>query len=531
MKDFKPNSEIVINELIKVATLSWPKDYYREISDLEVIKDFYNKSYNNFKAEIENLLNRFHPASWVRIAYSQLELWTESLFAANHEKRDLTKAPDLFIPIGRYGWRYILEISMEKLADYDFEQYDDSRPTDDDISKIFTYLTGLTYCTEISNYIHYFKSHFKDAQITFSTTLYAKFPFKNYDEKNFFNKLMTYLNDTTDFSFVPEFDYRNNEEILSQIDLLLIKHFGFKIGDVEIISDILRIQILPEIGATILIIPTHELVGSLMSKSKLKGETILNLLNFIFFDIRNFNYEKRNFLQRSQSVRMLNFAGCKFELKNNLKTIYDDVAAEWDHIKNSSDHCIISFLLIEEWKINFISRLIFGQRSDLKSLSNKLNNDIAKIEHYFHRNVFEQAVKNLVIKYGFICISIDKINKTKIPCGEIDAVAVDPEKKIIYIIEAKNTAPAKDSRAFGRLISDHYDQKKYHQKFISKILWVKENVEVLSQLFKIDITTDYTIEQYFVTGSPSPIKFLVDEYQVFTYFEFYKFLSERYGKD
>lgn len=528
MGQFKPNLDIQINEFIKVAQKSWPTGHYREIHNIEVIKEFYDTSYKNFHTEIEVTLDSYHPATWVRIAYLQLELWTTELFEANHEKRDLTKAPDLFIPIGRYGWRYILEISLEKLIAYDKQKINASRPSDKEVGHIITLLIGLTYSNEISNYIHYFKRHFKNAKIVFSNTLYAKFPFPN-NEENFFKTLIDYLNDGTDFDLVPEFDYRSNPELVTRINSFLQYHFKFTIKDVDSIADILRTEVAPKIGATNLIMPTLEFIEMLTEKSDLEAEIVSNIVNFIFFDAQNFNYEKRNFLQRSQNIRMLNFAGSKFELDNNLRTIYDDIASEWEYVKSSNHHCIISFILMEEWKLNFISRLIYGQRSDLKNISKELNNEISKIEHYFHRNVFENAIKNLFGKFGKQCFSLDKKDKTRIPCGEIDALSLDVENKIIYVIEAKNTSPAKDARAFGRVISDHFEQKKYHKKFLLKIQWVENNFELLSNIFNNQITEDFTVEKYFITGSPNPVKFLVNDYDIMTYFEFFKLLNKRYG--
>lgn len=531
MESFEPISKIRINDFIKIAAKSWPKEHYREITELETIKNFYNTSYQNFHSEIETILNRYHPAAWVRIAYVQLELWTIGLFKAHHENKDFAKAPYLFIPIARYGWRYILEISLERLESYDYKSYNDIRPNNEDISEIFTLLIGLSYCNELSNYIHYFKNHFKNGRIVFSNTLYARFPDSDSKEESFFKELMNYLHDESGLDQLPQFDYRNNPEILKRIDSLLLTHFNFTIKDIDIISETLREKIMPKIGASNLIMPTTELVAMLHEESKLEVTKVISIVTFIFFDTQNFNYEKRNFLQKSQNIRMLNFGACKFKLDNNLKTIYDDKASEWDYIKSSEHHSIVSFILLEEWKLNFISRLIYGQRTDLKNLNKELKDDISKIEHFFHKNVFENALKNLLQEKGLPCISLDKINKVKISCGEIDALAIDQTNKIIYLIEAKNLSPSKDARSFGKVISDHYEQKKYHEKFLRKIKWTEDNISELFQIFKLPVGENFKIEKYFITGSPSPLKFIVTDYIVLTYFEFYKVLNQRYEKN
>lgn len=530
MNDFKPNSNVITNELILIASKSWPKDYFREISEMDVIKEFYNVSYKNFHEEIELVLNLYHPASWVRIAYIQLELWT-LVFLRGENQEELDEVIRVFPPIARYGWRYILEISLEKVNDNNIESYDEKRPSDNDVSKIFTLLLGLTFCSEISNYIHYFKDRFVGVKIIFSAQLYTKYPVVEGSTTLFANELLEYLGEDVDYSLVPELNYLNNKELLSQIDLLLNDHFGFSLNDVEIVIETLKGRVAHEIGATILIMPTDGLVFMLAEYTSMPIERIVNLMNFIFLDILNFDYEKRNYLKKSQNVRMLNFAGCKFNLNKNYRLIYEDQALIDSDIDLCNNHSIISFILLAEWKINFVERLIFGKRIDLKEINVDLKADISKIEHFFHRNIFENNVKNILQVKGLPCISLEEIHKEKLSCGEIDALSIDVINNIIYVIEAKNLSPVKDARASGQTISDHYKQKKYHSKFIRKIKWVEENLDNLSIIFDAKISKEFKIENYFVTGAPSPMKFLVDEYKVLTYYEFYNLINEKYGSN
>jgi hypothetical protein len=528
MKDFKPVYNVQINELIKIASKSWPKGYFREILDIDVIKEFYNVSYQNFHNEIEMLLSQYHPASWIRIAYIQLELWTFELFEAHSKKQDLTTTPNLFIPIGRYGWRYILEISLERLENYSITQKDENRPDEEKMAKVFTLLVGLNYCNELSNYLHFFRDHFKTVKLVFSHSLYSKLPELDENGSSFLNNLITYMHSSVDYNLVPEFNYANNVELLRRIDKLLLKHYGFSLKNIEDVLESLREKIMPKIGAAILIIPMGELIDMLVKMIGLEVSKVAGVMKFIFFDVTNYKYEKRDFLKKSQNIRMLNYAGCKLKLTSNFKTIYDDKASEFNFVKASSQHCIISPLLLVEWRHNFITRLIFGQRVDLKEFNKDLKNDISSIELFFHRNIFENALKKILLVKGLPCISIEEVEKKKIVCGEIDAISVDVENKIIYIVEAKNLSPAKDARAFGKIISDHYKQKKYHKKFQNKILWVENNLDAISKIFNLQISEDFKIEKYFVTGSPGPLKFLIDEYNVLTYFEFFNLINKRY---
>jgi len=528
MKFIDPREQIRINDYIIIAEKSWPKNYFREISDFDVIKKFYNDSYQNFENEIEVLLEKFHPASWVRAAYIQLELYTLELHTAHIEKKDLTSVPYLFIPVARYGWRYIIEKSLEKLESYDSEIENEKRPDDESISKVFTLLIGLNYTNEISNYLHFFKDKFKDIKIVFSSSIYSTFPTIKKSDRLFFDNVIKYIGQKVDYAKVPDFNFRKNEKLLEKINTFLISNFNFVLKDIETILFFLRDKVSVEINATNLIIATDELALLISERNSLKIEQVQNIINFIFLDTSIFHYQKRDFLKRSQNIRMLNYSGCKFKLTNNLKTIYDNESSNWEHIKSAESHSIISFVVLAEWSDNFISRLAFGQRTDLKSLSTTLNKEITNIEDYFHRNIFENAIRNILINKNIPSLSINKVNKKNIPCGEIDAVAVDKENKILYIIEAKNTAPTKDARAFAKNIKDHFKQKKYDLKFSNKINWVEKNLSSVSEIFGVEITNDYLIEKYYITGNPSPIKFLVTDYSVMTFYEFYQIINERY---
>ena len=113
MEYINPIDSIKINEHILIAKECWPEHFGREIEDINIIKQFYNDSYNLFHEKILTTLNKYHPATWIRIAYIQLEIWTLNFYKARHEDKNFQEVPFLFIPIARYGWRYIIENSLE----------------------------------------------------------------------------------------------------------------------------------------------------------------------------------------------------------------------------------------------------------------------------------------------------------------------------------------------------------------------------------------------------------------------------------
>jgi hypothetical protein len=525
----QPEHEIDFPLFSKIIYHCWPRNKFNKLDNLLDCKHFYNQAYNRLIEELGDSLNKFHPAAWVREGYLQLELWSLMLYKKeyNNEIANLS-GPSVFVAVGRYGWRYVIEISLERINETEADNV--LRPQKNDISKIFTILVGLNYCSEYSNYLHYFKDYLSSVTIIFSPFIFTVGPLFNESEFAFNQQLREYVGQKTDFKTYKSFAVDNSDRIMQMIDEMLLSYFGFVIKEIENLAEVFINEISPEIGASVLVTTYNEGVLLLSSYSSLPASKVASILNFVLLDTKSSKYANRDFLSRSQTKRMLNYAGVVIYLNSHLETIYSKKASKFDFVIESNRHIILSGSLLAEWLQTFISRLVYGQRQDLKDINGELNKTVSAIEHYFHRNIFETKLKNMIAAYGFLCTSIEKINGIVIPCGEIDIIAYNPEKNILLIIEAKSQAPAKDARSMGKNISDHFKQKKYHQKFISKISWVKNNIDsinvILAEMFKFRISAGYILKKYFVTGSPNAIKFLIEEYSVVTFYELDKLLKD-----
>ena len=181
----------------------------------------------------------------------------------------------------------------------------------------------------------------------------------------------------------------------------------------------------------------------------------------------------------------------------------------------------------DEWLKVFQTSLVLGQREDLKQ-SSEMKNEIASIESYYRIKVFEVEVLKLLEDKKFVGLNLDKLNGKKIECGEIDILAYSEERKELFVIECKALTNVVDYRGLGQLINDHYEQKKYHKKFLRKIEWVNEEIESIKLLFKsrfnVDIPCSIRIVPYFVTSFNSTIGLIEDKYQILTFEEFDKLL-------
>lgn len=529
-KFLSPEYEVDFPLLSKIAFDVWPKDKFNTIETTAECKHFYNRSYNKLHEELIKILDRYHPAAWIREAYIQLEIWSLVLF--NHENKTNignVKGPEMFAPIGRYGWRYIIEISLEK-ANKTLINHS-SRPNRPEVAKVFTLLLALGHCSEYSNYLHYFKSNLLSASINLNPYVFTKGLKFNERETVFYQGIINYMKEKPNWEKYKDFAVDNDARLMGMINSMLEIHFGFNLKQVRNLTEVFLNKISPKIGASILITTYDEAITIFLEFSELPQHISKSILDFILLDIQSPTYNDRDFLSRSQQERMLNFSGAIIYLKEYLETIYDAKAAQFDFVKDANKHIILTGTLIAEWLDIFVSRLVYGQRQDLKNLSADLNQAISSIEEYFHKNFFETKLKQLISEKGYYCISIDKINGATIPCGEIDIISYNPGTNILLIIEAKYHAPAKDARSMGKVISDHFKQKKYHQKFLAKISWVNENLEIIKDIYKkqfnIHMDSSPLIETYFITGSSNAVKFLVDDYQVYTFYEFDKVLNEK----
>lgn len=529
-KYLTPEYEVDFPLLSKIAYEIWPKDKFNTLDTVADCKQFYNLSYNRLHEELNKIFDRYHPAAWVREAYIQLEIW--SLVLYNHENKSNignVKGPELFAPIGRYGWRYIIEISLEKINKSTVNH--SSRPDRQDVAKVFTLLLALSHCSEYSNYLHYFKANLSSAKVKLNPYIFTKGLHFDSKETLFYKGIINYMKDKPDWQKYKDFAVDNDAKLMGMIDNMLEKYFGFTLKHVRILAEAFLNKISPKIGASILVTTYDEAIDIFSEYSKLAPMLSKSIIDFILLDIQSPTYNSRDFLSRSQQERMLNFSGAVIYLEKYLETIYDPKAAKFDFVITSSKHIILTGTLIAEWLDIFISRLVYGQRQDLKNLNADINQTISTIEEYFHKNLFESKLKQLITEKGYHCISIDKIDGTTIPCGEIDVIAYNPTSNILLVIEAKYHAPAKDARSMGKVISDHFKQKKYHQKFLSKINWVSTNLEIVKDIFNkqlnVQMDTSCKIEHYFITGSSNAVKFLVEDYKVFTFYEFDKVLNEK----
>lgn len=517
-----PYQKINFSIFSKVIYNAWPEKVFNRLLNIENVKSFYNASYKDFEKQLHSELNKYHPASWILEAYKQIELWTVIYYEI---KTDQISGSIQLAPIGRYGWRYVIEVSIERLnTNFSFSSL---KPTEESMNNVLTILAGMYISSEYSNYLHFLDKRLQSAQLVFSPRLFMGDPLLSESEKLFFNRIKDSISSETDWTGVEHVS-PNNDLTKNKVNELLINNFSISIDEIHLIITSIINGISSITNASITVQPLDDFVDLINIISRLSKEKIISFINLAFLNYKNPQYQSRDFLRKSQQIRMLHFAGVLLTLENNYNSIYDDYSAKRPDVLSAQHHIIISPTLLAEWLDMFIIKLVLGQRTDLKQIES-LKKPIADIESFYRINIFESEVKKIMEGFNFKCFNLKKVNGKDIDCGEIDIIGFSTKLNAIYIVECKALSPIIDARSLGQVVNDHYIQKKYHAKFLKKIKWIKDNLDVVKLLFQerfnIAIPSDVLINPFFVTVTDSTLDIIEDSYNIFTFYGFKNYIS------
>lgn len=519
-----PSQNIIEGIFNRIIYESWDPEYFNYIDNLDDVKCFYNNSYKNFEEKLNIELNKYHPASLILEAYKQLQLWSVLFFAG--KDNGFVTGDESLAPIGRYGWRYIIDISIEKLNQS--SQKNQNKPNSKDLDVIFTMLAGMGNASEFSNYIHFIGKHLSSVSLTFSPNLIRTPPFLSNKDEYFFNEIRKTLGGAPNWDQYNQFSPLS-ETLTQMVDKFLEHQFSISYKEINIIVDWLE-KISTTTGIFILVQPYEVFIWQLELFSGLSRKKIESFINLTCFISDNFTKDnQRDFLRKNQRNRMYYYAGIVINLTCNREAIYDNDSIKIPEVASANRHVIISAAAFDEWFKIFQTSLVLGQRDDLKQ-NLKMKNEIANIESYYRKKIFEKEVLNLLEANEFVGLNLDKLQGKKIQCGEIDILAYSNTRQEFFIIECKALGSIIDARGLGQLIKDHYEQKKYHNKFIKKIEWVKDEFGAIKSLFKqrfnVDIEENIKFVPYFITSFNSTIGLIEDKYKVLTFDEFDKVLRE-----
>ncbi|HMV08170.1 MAG TPA: hypothetical protein PK325_00915 [Cyclobacteriaceae bacterium] len=507
----------LITEIINEC---WPEDGKDTLAGVEDVKLFYNRCYDSSFQRLHNLVDSFHPGSCIVVAYAQLEYWTAIFY-------EITPGPTSIAGQCRYGWRYVVERSLDNLKNGTVS--DTTEINQQKIEEIFTLIVIGLQCAELSNYLHYLPLTFQSVSIDKMPTALSGFPRLNDKESRTWSVQREYIGKRRDLAqFEGRFSPSVNPDFQKDLNTFLSDFCNFNL---EVVGSVIQHigAISSFYNASIIVQPFEQFVDLLLKMTKLPRQVVESIIMFSFISTRNPFHQSREVLKRSQSIRLLNFPGIIVELDKNLHSIYGS-DADKPYITGTKVHVIVSPLLLSDWLNLFPYRMAFGQRSDLKGINDNFKKALSVLENRFKQDIFEFQVAEIYRQHGYVCIKLKKVNGKEIPCGEIDIIAFNPSTSSLVVTECKIHAPILDAKYMRQVILDHFEQKNYHAKFLKKINWVSQNAIIIKDQFKqhhgVVIPEVYSLTAQFITWSPSIIKFMVKEYEVLTYDELDKLLKQ-----
>ncbi|ATP45765.1 hypothetical protein CR511_17655 [Pseudomonas putida] len=484
-----------------------------------------NKAFEIAQAKLHLSLKKGNSDSWVLEAYKQIFLWTGVYRGLPFQK---FTSPVELAPVGRFGWRFVIE---HILSGGPGDSLQRRQPSLEDVTKVFTILSVMTMAAEWSNLIHFFPDVYGDVEFDLSSPLGILAPILSDKSKAILAGRSEYMRkiDHECWEILSSERKVEDQDFLNaKFSSALLAAKGFTSEQVESVIDVLLHKVLS--SGIVLIIPGEYFVDWVSDESNIPKSTVYKILNFMLLSSTSFKTQGGNFLDKKDPVRMINFAGVRLERVKFLSSIYPKSSVSMSHVKKASWHAIINIFMVGEWSDIFKHRTSIGQRPDLK-IDPLFNRALEDIEQYHRRTIFENIVLEIFKAGG--CTGTKGLKKwpdssgvsRHLPCGEIDILAYDGHTRTLFVVECKASAPATDSRGQFQQHKDHFVQKKYHAKFLSKIQWVERTLSELSDCkdLCIDVADipQVKVVPLMVTRYPSIVKFYVDEYRVLTYGELY----------
>lgn len=485
-----------------------------------------NDAFEIAQAKLHRSLKKGNSDSWVLEAYKQMFMWTGVYKGLPF--REFTSPAEL-APVGRFGWRFVIE---HILSGGPGDSLQRRQPSLEEVTKVFTILSVMTMAAEWSNLIHFFPDVYGDVEFDLTSPLGILSPILSDKTKTAMAARSEYMR-KIDHKYWETLSSKRkveDEEILNnKFSSALLAAKGFTLEQIKVVIDTLLHKVLS--SGLVLIIPGEYFVDWVSDESNIPKSTTYKILNFMLLSSAPFKTQGGNFLDKKDPVRMINYAGVRLERVRYLSSIYPKSSVSESHIKKASWHAIINIFMVGEWSDILKHRTSIGQRPDLKN-DPLFNRALEDIEQYHRRTIFENIVLGIFEEGG--CKGTKGLKKWPdhtgvsrlLPCGEIDILAYESHTCTLFVVECKASAPATDSRGQFQQHKDHFVQKKYHAKFLSKIQWVEEKLSELSDCkdLCIDIADipQIKVMPLMVTRYPSIVRFYVDEYRVLTYGELYE---------
>lgn len=388
-------------------------------------------------------------------------------------------------------------------------------------------MTIMSLSSEWSNFFHYFGKEFPFfyAELEPLSTVLMPQPMSGSDKE--LQCRIVYMRQKPDWQNLEQVYPNVTEGRYAEIlNTALQPHLSFSIDDLNKFLEALVEITKPYVG--IIIVHSRKYLSEWIADiSGMSIKTVNGIVDFAFLSRVQLPNKDRDFLQRSDTLRMLNFAGVSMPRIQHLDALYNPISIRGE-VLTDKEHLLISVPMFTEWLDYLSLSLIHGVRTDLKE-KKWFRPALNQLEEYYRKQVFEGILAELYSEMGYCSIWGWKELSTGecLPCGEIDLLAYNASTNTLEVIEAKAIAGATTFRRWHQIYQDHFTQKNYHQKFLTKIAWIRNNTDIVKDEFKrrfsIEIQSEFLMHSRFVTKSPNIAKFYVSDYEVVTYEELREF--------
>lgn len=288
-----------------------------------------------------------------------------------------------------------------------------------------------------------------------------------------------------------------SEEYINEVDRIFKDDFGIEFNLVTNLLDLLAHICIEEYKTSCLALFKDEFIDLLKKETNLSGLEI-----DCFF--RHFALESRGNMGKPP-------VGYKhsdiFPWRYNRKLSY--LLRPILLIKNAENKEVVIFsarhLSSASENLNY---LLFNGLLKVDSQYKKINSLLAS-----RNNVKGKEFRNEVANWLSENFNLEVIPyEYKIPrkkqhkdYGDIDVLAFDNTRKIIYCIECKNTKQTKIIYEFSVSIQNYIE--KQLPKHLNRVMWVKDNKSVLSERFNSDFS-NYEVRSLLVSSFQLPLKLL-----------------------
>lgn len=447
-----------------------------------------NRVYAAAESTLHELLHRHDLATWLSIALEQVDHHT-SLYADCRQPSD-----DLFehsknAPAMRFSWRYVVDYCLHNMD----PQSGISRtaPGAQDACAVATVLTIMYGTAGMSDWLHCFPDIYEDVEGHYKVDHFAAGALllppqskKRKDELE--SQLLRQRGPHSVGRLLPPFEEGSKMRI--ELDGFLRKHYRVTVSELQEFAGCVADNFDPDsMNSTVLIGTFDGFARRLHEQSGFAKSKARTFLRLILQDASAST--PRNFLQRANRKRMGYYGGVRIQSMRLPGRLHSPSWGANPRVWELRDEDVVvlsAYSCIDAVALQ-LSYLVTAQVDHL-GLEPVGRQDLAKLHKSYRVNCFEDEVRKLFSNSGWTVLGpVKKVRvngqSLHLQCGEIDAIAVSPDRSALLVVEAKCLPLSIDPKMWHTDLTDF--QKKFVPRIEKKVQWCRQNRALLGEHFAL----------------------------------------------